>query len=206
MTVRAGVACGVAALTIAGTALAAGETISKKGLVYATTAGKSPVLRAEPKADAPEVAHPPNGARLRYVEVVGPEDKPAWYHVDQIGMARGWLAGDLARVDAPIKPPTPPIAHIDLGSIGAKTATVLTAAARGLDARVLSYGAEPAREDALQQLADLRSAIDHQMADVPYDGHDGKHKPGARFDHTADGRKRDAQRFHDELAAEGGAK
>lgn len=197
-------AAAVAAATIAGSALAAGDTMSKRGLIYAWSDGGPPALLAEPKPDAPEVAHAPNGSRVRFVDVVGGAT-PTWYHVDQLGIASGWLDARQTRADAPPRPRGAPVPKLDLGDLTLHTATVLTSAARGLDARVRSFGSEPSRADSLQQLADLRSAVDHQMRDVPYTGQPPEkpgHVPGSRPNHTVQGRLEDAKRFRDGLTAE----
>lgn len=201
MRAHARIAVVVAALTIAGSAFAAAEATPKVGLIYAYVDGGTPVLHRDPKNDAPAVAHPPNGARVRFVEVIGGESQPAWYHVDQLGMTAGWLQASDARTEAPKRRTGQPLIRVDLGDLTVKTDTAITSAARGLDARVLSYGSETSRADALQQLVDLTHAVDLQMQDVPYTGQEkGNHRPGSRFNHTAAGRTRDAQSFRDGLA------
>ena len=197
------------AVSVAIPALLAAATVDEKGFIFAS--GDRPLLRKEPKGDAPDSAAPASGARLVYKKVVREGDAVAWYFVEQPGVGTGWLAARDASKTRPtalpqVKPPNrAPKPAGDTGAPGqtkaptrssvAEIAAGQTAAGRTLEARALAARALTTAEDA-QRVAEkalidyvtLERVIGIQMSDPP-------HPDGRYADLTARGRKADAEAF-----------
>lgn len=189
--------------------LAAAAMADEKGFIFAS--GDRPLLRKEPKADAPDSAAPAIGSRLVFKKVMREGDGIAWYFVEQPGVGTGWLAASdasktrptaLPQVKPPNRPPKPaaPVAASGTTKTGSRsavaevasgqTAAGRTLGARALEARALQTAEEADKvvEKAVIDYITLERVIGIQMSDPP-------HPDGRYADVTARGRKADAETF-----------
>lgn len=191
----------IATLAAAGVVLAPlalAEVVEQKGLIFAHGKDGRPVLRAEPRSDAPAVGNPPQGARLRYSKAAKNGAAVEWYFVSEPGLKEGWLPAAEAATQRPIAPPPGrPLTIVDSKKI-LRTETTQTAAGKGIGAMAIEAGKESKTVDEmLLQFATWEEVLGIAYRDVP---HRDKPYQGLYATHkTPDGRMAAADAFAADL-------